>query len=99
MEGRAPPEAARGRLERPSEGPRRARPRRTDGAPEGPPGGPPGRPASQEGGLMAVPFTPQEIVEIYWADAGTVVDFDAMTETEAQSLVRVTDFLQQGLPS
>ena len=48
---------------------------------------------------MAVPFTPQEIVEIYWAAAGTVVDFDAMTETEAQSLVRVTDFLQQGLPS
>ena len=43
---------------------------------------------------MAVPFTPQEIVEIYWAAAGSVVDFDAMTETEAQSLVRVTDFLQ-----
>src|SRR5690606_34108546 len=37
--------------------------------------------------------------EIYWADPGMVVDFDAITETEAQSLIRVTDFLQQGLPS
>src|SRR5690606_31048022 len=48
---------------------------------------------------MGVPFTPQEVVEIYWAATGSVADFDAMTETEAQSLIRLTPVLREGIPS
>lgn len=49
--------------------------------------------------MAGVPYTPQEIVEIFWAPDGSVADFDAMTEVEAQSLTRITQFLREGIPS
>lgn len=49
--------------------------------------------------MAGVPYTPQEIVEVYFVPSGGIADIDEPTAGELNGGTRITQFLQDGPPA